>query len=50
MFYNGFLCWALTSYKKVLHESMCSVNVSSIDVLYHSMEYMGVNEHFALRS
>ena len=29
---------------------MCSVKVTSIEVLYHSIEYMGVNEHFALKS
>ena len=29
---------------------MCSVNISSINVPYHSIEYMGVNKHFALKS
>ena len=50
MFYNGFLCWALTFCKKALHGSMGSVNVKSINVLFHSIEYRGVNEHFALLS
>ena len=49
MFYNGFLCWALTSCKFCMGQ-LCSVNVSSINVLYHSIEYTGVNEHFALKS
>ena len=49
MFYNGSLSWALTSCKNVLHRSMCSVNVTSIDVLCHSLKYRGVNERFAFR-
>ena len=49
MFCNGSLSWALTSCKNVLHRSMCSVNVTSIDVLCHSIKYRGVNEHFAFR-
>ena len=49
MFYNGSLSWALTSCKNVLHRSMCSVNVTSIDGLCHSIKYRGVNERFAFR-
>ena len=49
MFYNGSLSWSLTSCKNVLHRSMCSVNVTSIDVLCHSIKCGGVNERFAFR-